>query len=557
MSTLWFLSLLLLHLIEQSASAAEARPHIIMILGDDVGWANVGWHRTPNTTGSDEAVTPALNSLVAQGIELNNFRTFKYCSPSRSALQTGRNPIHVNVVNGATDLNNPNDPVSGWTGIPTNMTSLAEKLRSVGYRTHATGKWDVGMATERHTPMGRGYETWLGYFGHCNDYWTEIDKCGMSSCGSTSMVDLWSQNMSRTPASFPGSAHNNSQKCSQKAQDGCDFEDAVFLERAKRVVLEHNISAVDEPLFLFWGIHACHGPRQVPQATYDKFAFIEHPARRMYAALASYMDMMVGELVEELKTRGMYDNTLLVFSSDNGGDDAANNYPLRGAKFSNWEGGIRVPALVSGGVIPPARRGLKLGGLTAIWDLYATFGEVAGMSSKAILEDPAAASAGLPGIDSISQWGYWTGDSATAPRNELAIGGALGSAHGDGNQFLATTVEGLISSEEPSTMWKLLYGYSILEAIWTGPQFPNSSTTPSDWDSSVDCTAGCLYNLTRDPEERQNVAHLFPDKVHQMVKRISELNQTVFSPDRGPKDPRGCRVALSENGGFWGPFATA
>jgi arylsulfatase I/J len=107
------------------------------------GWANVGWHRTPNASGSDEAVTPSLNSLVAEGIELGNFRTFKYCSPSRSALQTGRNPIHVTVVNGGTDLNNPADPVSGWTGIPTNMTSIAEKLQAVGYRPHATGKWYV------------------------------------------------------------------------------------------------------------------------------------------------------------------------------------------------------------------------------------------------------------------------------------------------------------------------------------------------------------------------------------------------------------------------------
>ena len=127
------------------------------------------------------------------------------------------------------------------------------------------------------------------------------------------MVDLWSQNTSRTPPSFPARTHNNSQQCSQKVQGGCTFEDALFLERAKRVVREHDVA---EPLFLFWGIHACHGPRQVPQVTYDKFSFISHKGRRMYAALANYMDTMVGELVQELKEKKMYDNTLIVFSSN-------------------------------------------------------------------------------------------------------------------------------------------------------------------------------------------------------------------------------------------------
>ena len=159
------------------------------------------------------------------------------------------------------------------------FTTLLTK-RFIYYYIFGRGR-DAGMATERHTPLGRGYETWLGYFGHCNDYWTEIDKCGMQTCGSTQMVDLWSQNVSRSPRSFPARAHNNSQKCSQSAQAGCEFEDAVFLARAKRVVREHNTSAVDAPLFLFWGIHACHGPRQVPTKTYEKFSFIDFKQRRM------------------------------------------------------------------------------------------------------------------------------------------------------------------------------------------------------------------------------------------------------------------------------------
>jgi len=80
------------------------------------------------------------------------------------------------VVNGATTCHNPADNVSGFSGIPVPMTGIAEKLGAIGYATHAVGKWDAGMATMHHTPAGRGFQSWLGYFGHCNDYWTEIDK---------------------------------------------------------------------------------------------------------------------------------------------------------------------------------------------------------------------------------------------------------------------------------------------------------------------------------------------------------------------------------------------
>ena len=94
---------------------------------------------------------------------------FKYCSPTRAALQSGRNPIHVNVVNGPGTCHNVNDTDAGYSGIPLNMTTLPEKMRLAGYVPHAVGKWHCGMATTRQTPAGRGYESWLGYFGACND----------------------------------------------------------------------------------------------------------------------------------------------------------------------------------------------------------------------------------------------------------------------------------------------------------------------------------------------------------------------------------------------------
>ena len=111
--------------------AAALRPHVLLVLADDTGWNNLGWHARTNAAGA-EVSTPVLDSLVAEGIELDRAIAFKYCSPSRCALQSGRNPIHVNV---------HNDVFSNDTGIPVQMTCLASKLKLAGYRTVAAGKW--------------------------------------------------------------------------------------------------------------------------------------------------------------------------------------------------------------------------------------------------------------------------------------------------------------------------------------------------------------------------------------------------------------------------------
>jgi arylsulfatase B len=224
------------------------------------------------------------------------------------------------------------------------------------------------------------------------------------------------------------------------------------------------------------------------------------------------------------------------------------SYPLRGAKFSNWQGGIRVPAFVSGGFVPTARRGLKLSGMATLWDVFATFGELGGLSSAEAVADPVADAAGLPPVDSIAQWGYWSGATARPPRTELAIGGALGNSHGDGARFLQTTVEGLISDD-----LKLLLG-EFAEAIWTGPHFPNTTSNASEWLTTADCRRGCLFNLTSDPTEHDDIAAAHPEVVARMLDRIRAINATVFSPVRGSPDPRGCEVAVGKHGGFWGPF---
>ena len=168
-------------------------PHIVFVMVDDWGWANVGYHRDPSTK---EVVTPNFDSLVKQGLELDQHYAYQYCSPSRSAFLTGRLPTHVNDKNGPLYTYcpqllytyNPNDPISGFAGIPriSNMTGIATRLREAGYSAHMVGKWHAGGATADHIPTGRGFESSFGYINGMNDYYTEV----FLQCNGTKIVDL-------------------------------------------------------------------------------------------------------------------------------------------------------------------------------------------------------------------------------------------------------------------------------------------------------------------------------------------------------------------------------
>lgn len=168
------------------------------------------------------------------------------------------------------------------------------------------------------------------------------------------------------------------------------------------------------------------------------------------------------------------------------------------------KGGIHVGAFVSGGWLPQELRGVKKDGLATLWDLYATFGHLAGLSPADARSDEAAAAAGLPTVDSIDQWDWWSGKATSPPRRELPVGTAFGNSHGGGNAFMATSVQALIwdryAGLEGGGMVKLILTdpqTPIDEAVWTGPQYPNASSNMSAWDTAMDCSRGCLFNLVR------------------------------------------------------------
>jgi len=280
----------------------------------------------------------------------------------------------------------------------------------------------------------------------------------------------------------------------------------------------------------------------------------------------------VGSCIDLLHERSMYDDTLILFSSDNGGpvynggNPGANNWPLRGGKASNWQGGIRVNAWVSGGAVPSAMRGKKLSGLGAVWDAYATFAALAGIDPT----DHAAAAAGLPPVDSLNLWPYWSGQVEASPRQQLAIGSttcqqpvepACINSWGWGD--VLTVVQGLIADMGPGKgVWKLLTGRNPMNG-WQGPLFPNASTNSSLWrfNNIYDCgEEGCLFRLDEDPTEQSDLRLAQPEIAAAMLAEVRTLNQTTFSPYRGPGEQNGdvaaaCKAARGY-GGFFGPFLT-
>lgn len=141
---------------------------IVFIMADDLGWGNVGYHNF----GNKQIRTTNMDYLVKTGLELNRMYVYRGCAPTRSSFQTGRLPIHVTTSNGD-GISDPNH------GIPQEMTVIASKLRSVGYKTHLVGKWDAGFATWQQLPIFRGYDYFYGYLGKTIDY---FDKTSINDC---------------------------------------------------------------------------------------------------------------------------------------------------------------------------------------------------------------------------------------------------------------------------------------------------------------------------------------------------------------------------------------
>jgi len=236
---------------------------------------------------------------------------------------------------------------------------------------------------------------------------------------------------------------------------------------------------------------------------------------------------------------GLWEQTLWLTLSDNGGPvsdrtKGANNYPLRGGKAGNFQGGVQVVAFASGGLVPPPRRGAVEPGLAHVADLWATLCGLAGVDAG----DARAAAAGLPPPDSLDLWPLISGANSSSPRAEVPLV--------DG-----ATVQGVISGAVAAgRLYKLLVGR--VQSDFRGAAVSPTAATPNS--TAFDCGAGCLFELVDDPLEQRDVAAQNPAVVAQLTARLAAWQAGVFDPDRGAEDPRCCQAVRKLYRGFLGPF---
>jgi arylsulfatase A len=293
-----------------TASAAD-RPNVIVIMTDDQGTADLG------AAGARDVETPHLDALARRGVRFSQFYAVApVCSPSRAGLLTGRHPARAGMPSNAS-------ADAGAPGMPAREITIAEMLKSAGYATGHVGKWHLGFSPET-MPLGQGFDSSFGHMGGCIDNYSHFIYWG-----GPNRHDLYRDGREvQSPGRFFG--------------DLMVEEAAGFLERNR-----------DRPFFLYFAINAPHYPLQGDPKWLAHYAGLKHP-RNLYAAFLSTMDERIGQLLDKVDSLGLRDRTIVIVQSDHGhsteersffGGGSAGIY--RGAKFSLFEGGIRVPAIIS------------------------------------------------------------------------------------------------------------------------------------------------------------------------------------------------------------------
>ena len=308
----WMASLLVIQLLASTPSHAKGadtrndvkRPNILLILADDMGYGDISCY------GSLQIQTPHIDSLATNGIRCTQgYVSMMVCAPSRAGLMTGRYQsrfgFEMNIV-GAKDYY-----VASQIGLPTDEVTMADRLKAAGYHTACIGKWHLG-GDEAHHPNSRGFDYYFGrYKGH--GYFPTVEK-----------KQIYRQRQPVTSIDVPYTT------------DWYTKEAIDYIERVPE----------GEPWFVYLAHDTPHTPLQAKAEDLEKFKHIEPRRRRIYCAMQHCLDGNVGKVLQYLRDSKQYDNTLIVFLSDNGGTtNGSINAPLRGCKATFLEGGLHVPMI--------------------------------------------------------------------------------------------------------------------------------------------------------------------------------------------------------------------
>jgi len=446
--------------------------------------------------------TPNLESLASEGVKLNRHYVFKYCSPTRRSFLSGRYPIHIN--EGQADICTDH--------LPLNFTILSQKLKQANFACHFVGKGHLGYETTDHLPVNRGFDSHVGYLhgaetyaygNHTQEYFTK---------------DFWHDFL-------PGS----------DVVEEIYYSTNWYTERAIDIVQKHN---KNKPLWLHLPYQAVHAPIS------DTPAWEHMPKtttfwNQHYGDMLYVVDKGIGNLTAAIKRRGMWNDTLMIFSSDNGGiNNQGNNYPFRGEKMTPWEGGTRVMAFLTGGFLPSELRGTTNDHFLHVADWYPTLCRLVGVDPT----DNAIQNGKTYPIDGVDVWPLIVGEGNVTNSRE----------------FLPVTSVSLI--------WKGQYKL-ITKAGNTSWYAPNNERFPdnrTDWPCRNNATdqprclvcfekSPCLFDILADPQERKDLSKVHPDIVNKLQIQLATYTRYVTGKMSAHDLKKYTCIPNYSNNTWWGP----
>ena len=429
-------------------------PHIVFFLADDLGWRDVGFH-------GGEIKTPSIDKLAASGTQLDQFYVQPVCSPTRAAFMTGRYPIRTGLQVGV---------IRPWAkyGLPLDERILPQILGDAGYATAICGKWHLGTATPAHLPTRRGFDHQYGHYLGMIDYYKHSRMEGKD----------WNRN--------------------DKPLDEKGYTTNLIARECVRIINAHDKS---RPLFLYVPFNAPHSPFQAPKKFIDMYQSIGKPNRRKYAAMVTCMDAAIGRILAALDRRSMRDDTLVLFTSDNGGARQSDNGHLRGRKGSVYEGGTRSPTVVSW----PGR--VKAGAIVDqplhIVDLLPTLTAIAG-----------AETTGCKPLDGKNAWATIT-KGAPSPHEDIL--------YNVNNQV------GAIRAGD----WKLVHR----RGANNNRRRANRNYRNNNRRNRAAPAGFQLFNLAQDPNEKIDVKDQQPAKLAELKARLAAYRKAAEKAKGSPARP--------------------
>lgn len=450
-------------------------PNIVFIVADDLGWNDLGFR-------NKHVISPNIDKLAGMGMILDQSYVQPVCTPSRTAFMTGVYPFKVGQQHLAMLPAQPSCAAM-------DKVILPQKLKENGYSTHMLGKWHLGFCKWECTPTYRGFDSFYGYYNG------QVDYYNYTILNGTDFRD-------------------NKQPIRPK-----EYSTFEYAKRADEILRTHNKS---QPLFLYYAFQSVHEPIEVPKSYEDKYSWIKNEGRRKYLGMVTALDDAIGNLTESLKQAGLFDNTLIIFTSDNGGwpQFFGNNYPLRGSKISVYEGGTRASAFVSG-------KGIKNPGTTYKGLMHAVDWMPTILSAAGVKQDSS--------IDGIDMWDSLQNNNPSK-RTEFI--------YNLDDKTPELTGHAAIRMGD----YKLIEGNPGLYHGWYPPP-EDESILDTDQFNEIPLVPQ-LYNLKEDPNEHNNLFWKEREIYKKLNSRMEEYKKDMVPADYPGNDKKS---APSDYGGYWTP----